>query len=527
MFPWLVMIGLGSMIAAAQLLPTLEFIGRSVRADLSYRAVSAGLPLNELIAILYPGFFGGSPEYVGVVSLVLIALALVLGWAQLQNQPSPHPLTPAYQTLFWSAAALLSLLLAFGGKTFLYPLFYLLAPGFDSVRQQERAFLIYSFSAAILAGYGALFLAGPLSKPLRQRYIHFERRLRQVGSVVLAMMAVFIYGSAAASARDEAVNLFFGVLHHHIFALIILAGLLIWLALRPRRWVRRPWGMGLVALWLIFNLFTVNWRFNLAPTGGPPLFTPNGSVQFLKDSLPTSQSPNLSPGRIISGGLLPGGNSAASVYALQDLTGNTPLHLATVDAFLRQMPAWRMWQLMNVRYIVDTRDISDEGLVLAFEGDALKVFAMGDPFPRAWFVSQTEVIADDSAALARLAQDTLDLRQAAVIPSALNVTLADPASATVDITTLTPTLLQAKVNATGPHLLIFSQIYYPGWKATVDGAPVPLQRVNVVLSGLVVPPGVHTVQLDFQPSSFWWGGVISLMGLMIWVILLMVRLKLG
>ena len=46
-------------------------------------------------------------------------------------------------------AGLLVLLLALGDNTFLYPLFYLVAPGFDAVRHQERAFLVYALSAAV------------------------------------------------------------------------------------------------------------------------------------------------------------------------------------------------------------------------------------------------------------------------------------------------------------------------------------------------------------------------------------------
>jgi len=66
-------------LAAAQLLPTLEFIAHSPRADLSYAAVSFGLPLHELVALVYPGYFGGSPQYLGVVPMLLIGLALALG----------------------------------------------------------------------------------------------------------------------------------------------------------------------------------------------------------------------------------------------------------------------------------------------------------------------------------------------------------------------------------------------------------------------------------------------------------------
>ena len=249
----------------------MEFIRHSVRSDLSYQAVSAGLPLNELVSIIYPGFFGGSPEYVGIVTLVLIALALVLA-------------TPRSVVLFWSGAALVSLVLAFGGNTFLYPFVYLLAPGFEAVRQQERAFLIYSFSTAMLAGYGAMVLAGPLAKSIRPRYVRFERHLRIIAVIALGLTGFFIYGSTVATARGDEVNLFYGVLWHHLFGLIILAGTLLIFALRPRGWLRQPWGMALLAVWLGFNLFTVNWRFNLEERDIDP-FTPNGVVQFLQNAL--------------------------------------------------------------------------------------------------------------------------------------------------------------------------------------------------------------------------------------------------
>ncbi len=562
---WLFTITLGSLIAAAQLLPTLEFIDRSLRADLSYQAVSAGLPLNELIAILYPGFFGGSPEYVGLVALVLIAFVLTITWprpnksthskkniSNLQSpiSPSPHPQSPHPQSpispspisnlpisnlpisifpslLFWAAAALISLLLAFGGSTFLYALFYLLAPGFEAVRQQERAFLVYSFSAAILTGYGAMLLTGPLPKSIRPIYALFERRLRLVALVAFGMTAFFIYGSTAATARGDEVNLFFGVLRHHLFGLLILGGLLIWLAFRPRRWPRRPWGMALLAVWTAFNLFTVNWRFNLAEPDDSPPFTSSGGVQFLQANLPISSSPNLPPARIVSGGLLPGGNSAASVYNLQDLTGNTPLQLARVDTFLQQMPSWRLWQLMNVRYIVDNRDISNEGLRLVFEEDELKVFEMGDPFPRAWFVSQVEVIPDFRQAIARLAADDFDLRRTAVVEAPLDLPLADAAPSSFEITQMSPTTLLARVETPAPQLLVLSQIHYPGWQARLDGQPVDIERVNGVQQGVVVPAGSHRIELYFAPSSFTRGLILSAMGLIICLVILVIPARFG
>jgi hypothetical protein len=372
-----------------------------------------------------------------------------------------------------------------------------------------------------------MILAGPLPKLARAAYTLFERHLRWVAVVAVALTAFFIYGSAASTARGDEVNLFYGVLWHHLFGLIILGGLLILLILRSWRWLRRVWGMALLALWLAFNLFTVNWRFNLEKPPNPPPFSPNGVTQFLQTNLPTFQSfdfaqdkPANLPTRIVSGGLLPGGNSAASVYQLQDLTGNTPLQLAAVDSFMQQMPAWRLWQLLNVRYVVDKRNIADAGLKLVFEEGDLKVFEMGDPFPRAWFVAGTEVAADESQAIARLAADDFDLRRTAIVSTPLDLPAADPTSSTVSIEVISPSRLTAQVNASSRQLLVFSQIYYPGWQARVDGQPAELLPVNVIEQGVVVPAGQHSVELVFGPGSFWVGVIISLMALLICLILL-------
>lgn len=507
---WLAVILLGSLIAAAQLLPTLEFIRHSLRADLSYQAVSAGLPLNELISILYPGYFGGSPEYVGIVTLVLIGLTLALG-------------QPRREIFFWAGAGLASLLLAFGGNTFLYPLFYLLAPGFEAVRQQERAFLVYSFSAAVLAGYGVIVLAGPLSRAVRGKLARFERGARVVIVLFFGLLALYLYGSVAVTARGDEVNLFVGVLRHHLFALLFFGGTALLLALR-RRGRLRLWGvMSLLAVWLAFNLFTVNWQFNLEQRETEP-FEGSDTVHFLQTQL-SSAAHMLAQVRVSSGGLLPGGNSAASVYQLQDLTGNTPLQLARVEAFYHHMPAWRMWQLMNARYVVAERDIAGAGLSPVFIENDLQVFEVGDPFPRAWFVAETETVPDDDAAIARLADDTFDLRRSAVVARPLPQTLSRAENSTVTLSRLTPTSVRAEVEASGTHLLIFSQIFYPGWQAFVDGQPADLHRVNVVQQGVVVPPGRYMVEIVFAPRSLWWGIILSGAGFLLTVLCLGMRQK--
>ncbi|MDM8520234.1 hypothetical protein QUF64_09310 [Anaerolineales bacterium HSG6] len=493
----LLMLLLGGLMASAQLLPTLEFIRHSVRANLAYEAVSRGLPLTEIVAVTYPGFFGGSPQYIGLVSLMLALLVL---WVR------PHA-----EVIFWAGVALISLMLAFGGNSFLYPLFYLFAPGFEMVRQQERVFLLYSFSMAILAGYGAILLVSPLPKPVRKRFSQFEHGFRRLLIGWLILLLIFIYGSTASTARGDEVNLFFGLLHHHLFGLLILAGLGIILLMRRRRWLRRWWGMAILVSWLVFNLFTVNWQFNLEKPTDPPPFTPNGVTSFLQQQTP--------PSRIVSGGLLPNGNSSASVYELQDLTGNTPLQLANMAQFLTDMPAWRLWQLLHVQYILSDRDIGDAGLIPVFAEGEQTVYQMGDPFDRAWLVGEVTVISEAEQAIAHLADDTVMLRQQAVVAEPLLVKLDSTAPAgSVELVSQTPTMLRFKVVAHGQQLLVISQTDYPGWQAMLDAQSRPRYLVNAVQQGIIIPAGEHIVELVYWPWSFRLGMVMSALGLAIWLV---------
>jgi hypothetical protein len=491
---------LGFALAAAQLLPTLEFIAHSLRVDMSYEAVSFGLPIHELVSLIYPGYFGGSPAYVGILPMVLIGLALALG-------------RPRGEVAFWAAALLLALLLALGGNTFLYPIFYLVAPGFDAVRQQERAFLVYALSAAALSGYGALVLVKPLDRIRRVRLRGFERGLRVIFGVALALTALFLYGWRG----SEHADLFGGVLRHHIFGLVLLGGTLILLALRPTRIPRRPRGMALIAAWIVFNLFSINWRFNLEQPGPSAPYAPTPLTEFLRAQSEAAPEPI----RIASAGLLPGGPGAASVYGLQDITGNTPLHLASFEAFEANVPEWRRWQLLNVQYVLSERDLDGAGLTRVYPPgepteNQVRVYAMDDPFPRAWVVHVTEVIPNAAEALARLSSDQFDLRRAAVVAEPLDVSLAGAThGSAAQVTAYVPNQLIVEVDAADEGLLILSEVYYPGWRASVDDTPVRLIRADGLLRGIPVPKGHHTVHVWYAASTASSGLVISMLALVV------------
>ncbi len=68
--------------------------------------------------------------------------------------------------------------------------------------------------------------------------------------------------------------------------------------------------------------------------------------------------------------------------------------------------------------------------------------------------------------------------------------------------------------------LMQSDIWYPGWKAYLDGQEVPLERMDFAFRGIYVPEGNHVVRLAYQPVSFRYGSWISILSLIVMVALL-------
>jgi len=139
---------------------------------------------------------------------------------------------------------------------------------------------------------------------------------------------------------------------------------------------------------------------------------------------------------------------------------------------------------------------------------------MGDPFPRAWVVHAIEVIPDEEDTLARLSAEDFDVRRAAVVAEPLDIPLGGtPDGSTAQVTSFGPNQITVEVETDAVGLLVLSEVYYPGWRASVDDMPARLIRANGLLRGIPVPEGQHTVQVWYAPPTARLGLVISALAL--------------
>lgn len=118
----------------------------------------------------------------------------------------------------------------------------------------------------------------------------------------------------------------------------------------------------------------------------------------------------------------------------------------------------------------------------------------------AWFVEKLQYVDGADAEIAALG--ALDLKRAAVADRRFEDVLGDAGGAgTVKLLKYQPNELRYAVESTKGGVVALSEIYYPGWTATVDGKEVPVGRVNYVLRALRVEPGRHEVVLEFRPTT--------------------------
>jgi hypothetical protein len=475
-------IGLG--LSAAQWLPTLEFLRLTPRAGASYDWASGGLVLHDLLEGLLPGLT--TPWftlYIGIVPLLLVGLALT-AW---RWQP---------QVRFWMMIALAGLLLSFGRHLFAYDLLYLVAPVLRLFRSQERAAFVFSFAAALLAGLGGDLL----HVESEDGGVALRRARRAALGLALAGLTLAVVAGAVWIAAGRPAD--------HPVARVMDQGVFIALLAAI--------ALGLLALWENRRLSQTAFALLLAGVIGLDLFTVNGQKTLelppeagyypLISAIAQMRADGAGPFRVSSEGLFPGDGNASMVYRLEDVTGNSPLHQAAYDAFIERVSELRWWHLLNVKYILTKRTFPPGQFTLVHQGAEGNLYRLETAWPRAWAVSQAVQVQNDAEAYRLLSDPQFDPRQTAILDTPLSGLVS---GAQVGAIWSSPGRLGMDVFAPGPSLLVISEIYTPGWRAFVDGRPVPILRADAVLQAIVLPAGARYVELIYLPTTFIVGAVIS------------------
>ncbi|HEV7664622.1 MAG TPA: hypothetical protein VGQ62_13870, partial [Chloroflexota bacterium] len=510
----------GALLAAAQLLPTLELAPLSIRGEgVNWRdAVAGSLPSYLSVRALLPPYWVNVPYteylgYVGMTPLVLGLLALLLGRSR--------------AVLFAAVIAFLGLFLALGENNGLYQFVFSVVPGFDTFRVPARWLLLWEFGAAILAALGADWIArGSL---VRWRDHRLWVRLAIVVVLLVAGLAwQQLEGEPFAQRRTP-----------FAFAALALATL----AVGALPHLGRP----VVALSILLGmtgveLFAAADAFP-ARQAPPAAYTSGETVDWLSAHGVTNQERLISLARPE---YVPASEAAvrASLNVLPDpmvesvlvaqkwhdtLTPNVPLQfgLNTADGYdggvlpllrwlrlssllvtsprpdgvlltrLDEVPTDRQLDLLGVRYVIANAGSPNRpGMELVDFGD-LRLFVRSSPVPLSLVVYAATSVTSESAALDRMAQTGFDSNRELVLEGALEGGVASAVSLAGQAVTpdmSRPERWHARVSLPQPGYLLQRETWYPGWHARVDGVDTPLLRADVLYRAVPLSAGEHDVE---------------------------------
>ena len=140
----------------------------------------------------------------------------------------------------------------------------------------------------------------------------------------------------------------------------------------------------------------------------------------------------------------------------------------------------------------------------------------------AWFPDIVRCEMQDEKILEELVDDTYDPK------GLVYVNCEDgkfEGSGTVEVDEYTANDMRFTVNAVSDSYLVVSSAYYPGWKASIDGSKGKgVNKANSALIAVSVPSGEHIVEIYYDPISFKSGAVVSGISFIIWLGLLFTKI---
>lgn len=556
-----VMLGIG--IAAAQFLPTLDFVTRSSRVSTSYEfSTSLSLPPESLLTLLTPNFFGhtaAGPEqywgrslywesclYIGILPLV----ASIVGAC----------VAPREKRTALVGCALLFLVISFGRFTPVYSLIYDHLPLAGLFRGPSKYSAVSFYCAATLTGYGMQAIFDGFRK--RQTAEVASLIPLRAGTAVLIALALLTFGLLAyflpsytspdsrfpslmrwAQSQTEFASrpldladpdivsragsrALLGLAQATLF--LIATALLLYAAWKPA-WRRLTLPLAVAILIADLGLSFTNRlsKFDASLTRLPAPFadiidrhtvpprihdlTTGVALANEQETCQTFQNQGMSYGYTSLSGYT--GNALERYRALiqDDDRLGTVAEMADVE-WMR-----RLYRMLSVDYLLAIENDLEQGTPIVARHLGRVLVPLSPPYARARLVRDAVATTDPQEAVKYI-------HDVNVRPSArpiLETNDALPPAAALRpheyarIESYSNNRVELDVMAAQPRVLLLAEMYDQNWQATVDGQPVDVTPANYLLRAVRVPAGQSQVVFQYVDPWFQVGSIISIVSLLL------------
>lgn len=496
----LIAVAAGVIFSLPQLLPSIEFYRYSVRNDIFIQG--GGMPLFYLITSVAPDFFGnpvtrndwiGSyAEWASFVGITAFFLALV-------------SLTKRrLLTIFFMVLAVVSLIIAVDSP--IQSFIGMLKIPVISTSAPARVIVIFSFSIAVLAGFGLDELKSILDKK------EIKKLLYPLLFVSLFFFGVWMWLLLFKPFSPEKMHI---AQRNFILPTSLFFGsvVMVFLTLVKKRFLLLlVYYMLLVASFDSFR-FAQKWM-------------PFDSKNFVFSDLPviTEMQKEIGYGRIF-------GNIGAQVgtyYNLPLIEGYDPLYIKRYGEFLSSSADGQFVQAersvakisRDGKYINRVLDllavqilyhpISDtnqewaypvwkdvDRFKLLYKDDKFQLFKNSYALGHAHLFYNHEVIKDDREIIKRFYSPDFDFRKKLIVEEEIGG-LVNEGSGSAKIVLYSPNKVVIETITDMPALLFLSDNFYPGWKATVNGVMEKIYRADYTFRAVVVPAGRSRVEFIYE-----------------------------
>jgi hypothetical protein len=500
-------LGLAGVMAAVALLPAAEFAMNSLRTDaeaFARQRLTWSVSWPQLLSAVWPladwprdTYWGHDQwfilnQFLGALPCALALMGAIWG--------------PRRARAYALGALLLALLSL--GRHFPPAAWALQLPPFSLFRYPVKYFVGAAFCVALLSGFG-LDALGRLARRVG------PSRLKAAGAFVGLGVALALSGRLVRllpmRAMAEA-GVIWPLLFLGLAAVIFL--LLPPTAGRPRR-VRHTLGV-LAVLELIAAHYFL----------GVPKYMPArllARASELQPHLPRPFEGRISAG--IVGAEEPQSTSQAGAIIEKSIDWLVPNRfveerLPALEGYGAPEPAYsELLQYARERSVYDLTGVSfyvrqgpppfpDLELVRQFE-DGTTLSRSGTALPRAFLVQHARVV-PDAEALAAIRDASQPFRRTAFLATGEPLD-RPPCEGQARIVSAGAQHVELEADACDESYLVLSDTHYPGWKAAVDGAPVPIHRANYALRAVHLPAGPHRIRFEYHPRSFQVGLSLSLL----------------
>jgi len=523
-------------------LPFYGNLAYTVRATADFQnykwAISYPLPFKEVFELIVPQFsgtpnnyWGGNPlklhtEYFGIVLLILAMCSL---FSKMRER----------RTLFFLGASIFGTLIALGGQTPFFKLAYLL-PGMKRFRGPSMVFYLVAFSVITIGviGLQALIDYNQQKKSYDQQA---KKKFRQSIYAVIFIFAIVLIAFLISKAsitdaqKIEAFTKNSSRFWTGLLISILIASICMYLFNRLANHKIKLINFVIILISLIlFDQWRVGANFLKTVENPGVYYAPDEVINYFKNDSSIYRVYPLYYERSNDGIL--------DLYYIQNLSGHGPNPLLSYQEFLgaentvtfqgANLIYPNFLNLLNTKYIISVplpEDISrydvrtqamivnmrnvvnNPGIQVVFSGRKYLIYKNNNVLPRAFFVTNYEVISDKVQIIERLKDNSFNPQKYVILSESIPELMfnTDSIVGTAKIISYTPNKIILETEQNNNGFLVLSENYHPDWYCKVDGKLTKIYPAYHTLRTVYLQAGKHNVEFYYYSKLYALGRMIT------------------